>query len=196
MRANAFSAKTAEATLAGREPKLQLIDFKQLMARSFQWHAIRKLALSRRSLPFCLCAGQESDQGPCFWPAIVCVMQKCRRRSAECHNHQVVQENIMAKKATGGTRIVPLGDRVVVKRAEAEATTSGGIVLPDSAQGKPQEGEVIAIGDGHINDKGERVALTVKEGDKVIFSSYAGDEISVGDEDYLLLRESDILATL
>ena len=83
-----------------------------------------------------------------------------------------------------------------MKRAEAEATTSGGIVLPDSAQGKPQEGEVIAIGDGHINDKGERVALTVKEGDKVIFSSYAGDEISVGDEDYLLLRESDILATL
>lgn len=102
----------------------------------------------------------------------------------------------MAKKATGGTRIVPLGDRVVLKRAEAEATTSGGIVLPDSAQGKPQEGEVIAVGDGHVNDKGERIALAVKEGDKVIFSSYAGDEISVGDEDYLLLRESDILATI
>lgn len=103
----------------------------------------------------------------------------------------------MAKKAsTIGTRIVPLGDRVVLKRAEAESTTAGGIVLPDSAQGRPQQGEVIAIGDGHVNDKGERVPLTVKEGDKVIFSSYAGDEISVGDNDYLLLRESDIMATL
>ena len=103
----------------------------------------------------------------------------------------------MAKKASsGGTRIVPLGDRVVLKRAEAEATTAGGIVLPDAAQNKPQQGEVIAIGDGHVNDKGERVPLTVKEGDKVIFSSYAGDEITVGDEDYLLLRECDIMATL
>ena len=109
----------------------------------------------------------------------------------------VFQEIVMAKKASsGGTRIVPLGDRVVLKRAEAEETTAGGIVLPDSAKGKPQRGEVIAVGDGHVNDKGERVPLTVKEGDKVIFSSYAGDEISVGDEDYLLLRESDILATL
>lgn len=101
----------------------------------------------------------------------------------------------MAKKS-GGTRLVPLGDRVVLKRAEAESTTAGGIVLPDAAQNKPQQGEVIAVGDGHVNDKGERVALTVKEGDKVIFSSYAGEEISVGDEDYLLLRESDILATV
>lgn len=101
----------------------------------------------------------------------------------------------MAKKS-GGTRLVPLGDRVVLKRAEAEATTAGGIVLPDAAQNKPQQGEVIAVGDGHVNDKGDRVALTVKEGDKVIFSSYAGEEISVGDEDYLLLRESDILATV
>ena len=103
----------------------------------------------------------------------------------------------MAKKASsGGTRIVPLGDRVVLKRAEAEDTTAGGIVLPDAAKNKPQRGEVVAIGDGHVNDKGERVPLTVKEGDKVIFSSYAGDEITIGDEEYLLLRESDIMATL
>ena len=75
----------------------------------------------------------------------------------------------MAKKAsTGGTRIVPLNDRVVLKRAEAEEVTAGGIVLPDAAQSKPQQGEVIAVGDGHFNDKGEKVALTVKEGDKVI----------------------------
>lgn len=103
----------------------------------------------------------------------------------------------MAKKASsGGTRIVPLGDRVVLKRAEAEETTAGGIVLPDAAKNKPQQGEVVAIGDGHVNSKGERIPLTVKEGDKVIFSSYAGDEITVGDEDYLLLREGDIMATL
>jgi len=103
----------------------------------------------------------------------------------------------MAKKASsGGTRIVPLGDRVVLKRAEAEEKTAGGIVLPDAAKNRPQQGEVIAVGDGHLNDKGERIPLTVKEGDKVIFSSYAGDEITVGDEDYLLLRENDILATL
>ncbi|MCA9035591.1 MAG: co-chaperone GroES [Planctomycetaceae bacterium] len=103
----------------------------------------------------------------------------------------------MAKKASsGGTRIVPLGDRVVLKRAEAEAKTAGGIVLPDSAQGKPQRGEVVAVGDGHVNDKGERVALAVKEGDRVIFSSYAGDEIILGDQTFLLMRESDILATI
>ncbi|MBL8820183.1 MAG: co-chaperone GroES [Planctomyces sp.] len=103
----------------------------------------------------------------------------------------------MAKKASsGGTRIVPLGDRVVLKRAEAEAKTAGGIVLPDSAQGKPQRGEVVAVGDGYTNDKGERVPLTVKEGDRVIFSSYAGDEIALGDQVFLLMRESDILATL
>ena len=99
----------------------------------------------------------------------------------------------MAKKAAG-TKIVPLGDKVVLKRQEAEQTTAGGIVLPDSAQDKPQRGEVVAIGDGHVRSDGTRVALTVKEGDRVIFSSYAGDEIKVGDEEYLLLRESDILA--
>lgn len=92
-------------------------------------------------------------------------------------------------------RIVPLGDKVVLKRQEAEATTAGGIVLPDSAKDKPQKGEVVAVGDGHVKDDGTKVPLTVKEGDRVIFSSYAGDEITVGDEEFLLLRESDILAT-
>ena len=92
-------------------------------------------------------------------------------------------------------KIVPLGDRVVLKRADAEMTTAGGIVLPDSAQDKPQKGEVVAIGDGHVKDDGTRVPLTVKEGDRVIFSSYAGEEITVGDDEFLLLRESDILAT-
>lgn len=100
-----------------------------------------------------------------------------------------------ASKASAQLKIVPLGDRVVLKRAEAESTTAGGIVLPDAAKDKPQRGEVVAVGDGHINSKGERIPLTVKEGDRVIFSSYAGDDIAIGDVDYLLLRESDILAT-
>jgi len=102
----------------------------------------------------------------------------------------------MAKKATAtGSRIVPLGDKVVVKRQEAESTTAGGIVLPDSAQDKPQRGEVVAIGDGHTKDDGTKIPLTVKEGDRVIFISYAGDEIKVGEQELLLLREGDILAT-
>ncbi len=100
----------------------------------------------------------------------------------------------MAKTASK-MKIVPLGDRVVVKRAEAESKTTGGIVLPDSAHDKPQRGEVMAVGDGHVKKDGKKTPLTVKAGDRVIFSSYAGDEITVGDEEYLLLRESDILAT-
>ncbi|MBL8848851.1 MAG: co-chaperone GroES [Planctomycetaceae bacterium] len=102
----------------------------------------------------------------------------------------------MAKKAkSGGNRIVPLGDKVVLRRQQAADKTAGGIVLPDTAKDKPQKGEVVAVGDGHTRDDGTKVALTVKEGDRVIFSSYAGDEIKVGDEELLLLRESDILAT-
>lgn len=100
-----------------------------------------------------------------------------------------------APKASAQLKIVPLGDRVVLKRAEAESQTAGGIVLPDTAKDRPQRAEVVAVGDGHINAKGERVPLVVKEGDRVIFSSYAGEEITVGDTEYLLLRESDILAT-
>lgn len=105
----------------------------------------------------------------------------------------------MAKKPTPSsstttTKIVPLGDRVVLKRETAQSTTSGGIVLPDSAKDKPQKGVVVSVGEGYISRDGKRHALTLKAGDKVIFSSYAGDEISVGDEDYLLLRESDVLA--
>ena len=102
----------------------------------------------------------------------------------------------MAKVASKSQlKIVPLGDRVVVRRAEAETTTSGGIVLPDSARDKPQRGEVVAVGDGHVKKDGKKTPLTVKAGDKVIFSSYAGDDITLGDDEYLLLRESDILAT-
>ena len=99
-------------------------------------------------------------------------------------------------KPSSKINIAPLGDRVVLRRADAEETTAGGIVLPDAAKDKPQRGEVLAVGDGHVKDDGTRVPLTVKEGDTVIFSSYAGEELTVGDDEVLLLRESDILATL
>jgi chaperonin GroES len=103
----------------------------------------------------------------------------------------------MAKKASkveNGAKIVPIGDRVVLKREDAQSTTAGGIVLPDSAKDKPQKGTVIAVGDGHVTRDGTRLPLSLKAGDRVIFSSYAGDEITVGDDEYLLLRESDVLA--
>jgi chaperonin GroES len=107
----------------------------------------------------------------------------------------MAKKSSKAKSSAKSVKIVPLGDRVVLKRQEAETTTAGGIVLPDAAKEKPHRGEVIAIGDGHVKNDGTKTPLTVKEGDRVLFSSYAGDDIAVGDEEYLLLRESDILAT-
>ena len=88
----------------------------------------------------------------------------------------------------------PLGDRVVVKVLEAEEKTSGGIILPDTAKDKPQEGEIVAVGSGRMLDNGERVAPEVKVGDRVIFSKYGGTEIKVDDKEYLIIRESDLLA--
>ncbi len=89
----------------------------------------------------------------------------------------------------------PLGDRVVVRPLDREEKTASGIVLPDTAKEKPQEGEIIAAGPGRFED-GQRVALDVKVGDKVIYSKYAGTEVKVDNEDLLVLRESDILAII
>lgn len=97
----------------------------------------------------------------------------------------------MAKKGIG---LKPLGDRVVVKRLEAEQKTKGGIVLPDTAKEKPKEGEVVAVGPGKVLDSGETQALQVKAGDRVIFSSYAGTEVTVAGEELLIMSESDVLA--
>jgi chaperonin GroES len=88
----------------------------------------------------------------------------------------------------------PLGDRLIVEVLEQEETTIAGIVLPDTAQEKPQRGTVLAVGPGALNDKGERVALDIVEGDVVVFSKYGGTEIKVEADDYLILRESDVLA--
>ncbi len=88
----------------------------------------------------------------------------------------------------------PLSDRVVLKPVEAEEKTKGGIVLPDTAKDKPQEGEVVAVGSGRILDNGEKLTPEVKVGDRVIYSKYSGTEIKVDGEEYLIVRESDILA--
>ena len=92
------------------------------------------------------------------------------------------------------TSIKPLDDRVVIEVLEAEEVTTGGIVLPDSAQEKPQRGRVTAVGSGRRLENGERAAVAVKKGDEVIFGKYAGTEVTVGKTDYKILRESEILA--
>jgi len=90
--------------------------------------------------------------------------------------------------------IKPLGDRVVIKVLEKEEKTKSGIVLPDTAKEKPQEGKIVAVGTGKVLENGTRVALDVKEGDKVIFSKYAGTEVKIDGQEYLILSERDILA--
>jgi chaperonin GroES len=90
--------------------------------------------------------------------------------------------------------IRPINDKILVKRLEAESMTKGGIVLPDSAKEKPKEGRVLAVGAGRILDSGDRAAFQVKKDDRVIFSSYAGTEIKLEGEEYLVLEENDILA--
>ncbi len=88
----------------------------------------------------------------------------------------------------------PLGDRIVAKAVSGEETTPGGIVLPDTAKEKPQEGEVIAVGPGSQLDSGKRVAMDVKVGDRIIYGKYAGTEVKVGAEEYIILRQDDVLA--
>ncbi|MEX2558362.1 MAG: co-chaperone GroES [Pirellulales bacterium] len=102
------------------------------------------------------------------------------------------------KKSAGKSsiKLQPLGDKVVVEREESETTTAGGIVLPDTAKNKPARGTVISVGDGKLRDDGKRSPLQVKVGNRVLFSSYAGDEFKIGDRELLLMREEDILAVI
>ena len=102
------------------------------------------------------------------------------------------------KKASDPTKIKlqPLGDRVVLEREEAETVTAGGIVLPDSAKDKPARGKIVSIGDGRLLDDGSRSKFQVKVGDRVLFSSYAGDTFKLGTRELLLMHEEDILAVI
>ncbi len=90
--------------------------------------------------------------------------------------------------------IIPLADRVVIKPLPKEEVTKSGIIVPDTAKEKPQEGEVVAVGPGRITEDGKRIAMDLKKGDKVIYAKYAGSEIKIDDQEYLILRESDVLA--
>ena len=90
----------------------------------------------------------------------------------------------------------PLGDRVLVKRVEEETKTKGGIIIPDTAKEKPQEGEVVAVGPGARNDKGDVVALDLKAGDKILFGKWSGTEVKLDGKDLLIMKESDILGVV
>ena len=91
-------------------------------------------------------------------------------------------------------KLRPLGDKILIKRVEAESKTKSGIVLPDAAKEKPKRGKVLSVGEGRRNDKGERVAPAVKKGDEVIFTSYAGTEIKLDGEELMIMSEDDVLA--
>jgi len=93
-------------------------------------------------------------------------------------------------------KIRPLHDRVLVKRIEEEETRRGGIIIPDTAKEKPQEGKVIAVGGGKILENGQKVALDVKVGDRILFGKYSGSDVKIEDEEYLILREDDILGVI
>jgi len=93
-------------------------------------------------------------------------------------------------------KVKPLGEKILVKRLEAEEKTKGGIVLPDTAKEKPKEGKVVALGDGKLLENGKRAEFQVKKGDRILFASYAGTEVKVDTEEYLIVSEEDILAVI
>ena len=93
-------------------------------------------------------------------------------------------------------KVTPLHDRIVVSRIEAEEKTAGGIIIPDTAKEKPQEGKVKAVGNGKVTDEGKKIPLDVKAGDKILFGKYSGSEVKLDDKEYLIMREEDVLAIL
>ena len=93
-------------------------------------------------------------------------------------------------------KIVPLNEKIVVERLEADDRTAGGIILPDSAKEKPKQGKIISLGDGKLLDDGKRAPFQVKTGDKVLFSSYSGNEVTVDGKEYLIMTEDDVLAVV
>lgn len=92
--------------------------------------------------------------------------------------------------------VKPLEDRVIVRTLGAEEKTAGGIIIPDNAKEKPQKGEIIAVGPGKMSEKGDRLSMSLKAGDKVLFGKYSGTEVTIDSQDYLIMRESDILAII
>ena len=93
-------------------------------------------------------------------------------------------------------KVRPLHDRILVKRIEEGEVRKGGIIIPDTAKEKPQEGKVVAVGNGKVTDEGKKIPLDVKAGDKILFGKYSGSEVKIDDEEYLILREEDVLAII
>ena len=93
-------------------------------------------------------------------------------------------------------KIRPLADKILVQRLEAESVTAGGIVLPESAKEKPQRGKIVSVGDGKLLEDGSRSKMQVKKGDEVLFTSYAGTEVKIGDKEYMIMNESDVMAII
>ncbi len=93
-------------------------------------------------------------------------------------------------------KIKPLQDRILVKRLEEKEVKKGGIIIPDTAKEKPQEGEVVEVGPGKIGENGKRIAMEVKKGDKILFGKYSGSEVKLGDQEYLIMREEDVLGII
>jgi len=93
-------------------------------------------------------------------------------------------------------KIRPLHDRILVKREEEKEVKKGGIIIPDTAKEKPQEGKVIAVGNGKVSDEGKKIPLDVKAGDKILFGKYSGSEVKIDDEDYVIMKEDDVLAII
>jgi chaperonin GroES len=93
-------------------------------------------------------------------------------------------------------KVRPLNDRIIVKRLEEEEKTKGGIIIPDSAKEKPVEGKVIAVGDGRINKDGKKIPMEIKKGDRILFTKYGGTEIKMDGEEYLMMKEDDVLAVI
>ena len=93
-------------------------------------------------------------------------------------------------------KIKPLQDRILVKRLEEKEVKKGGIIIPDTAKEKPQEGEVVEAGQGKVGDDGKRIPMEVKKGDKILFGKYSGSEVKLGDQEYLIMREEDVLGII
>jgi chaperonin GroES len=106
------------------------------------------------------------------------------------------EQELTSRKEIGFMQVRPLHDRVLVKRVEEKEVIKGGIIIPDTAKEKPMEGEVVAVGPGKIQDDGKRSPLDVKAGDRILFGKYSGTEIKIDDEEFLILREEEILAVL
>jgi chaperonin GroES len=93
-------------------------------------------------------------------------------------------------------KLRPLQDRILVQRVEEETTTKGGIIIPDTAKEKPAEGKVVAVGNGKVGEDGKRIALEIKKGDRILFGKYAGTEVKIEGEEYLIMREDDVLGVI